>query len=120
MKVLIRVDASLEIGTGHVMRCLALSSTLRSIGARVEFICRKHEGHLAERIEIDGYGVHLLALDHDFKRGKSRLFHGDWLGAEQEEDAELCKLIIDEQKPDLLIVDHYAIDASWEVSSAVW
>jgi len=44
MRVVIRVDASLKMGTGHVMRCLTLAEVLKENEADVEFICRKHVG----------------------------------------------------------------------------
>ena len=49
--IVIRTDASLKIGTGHVMRCLTLASELKNLGAKVDFICRAHDGNLIERIK---------------------------------------------------------------------
>ena len=46
MRVVFRVDASLQIGIGHVMRCLTLAQALQEHGSNVEFICRKHKGSL--------------------------------------------------------------------------
>ena len=50
MKFLFRVDASLSIGTGHVMRCLALARKLKKNNCEIEFISRKHEGNLVKKI----------------------------------------------------------------------
>ena len=44
MKVAFRADASLQIGTGHVMRCLTLADALAARRADCQFICRAHEG----------------------------------------------------------------------------
>ena len=46
MRVVIRVDASIEIGSGHVIRCLTLAEILKENGVNVQFICRKHKGNL--------------------------------------------------------------------------
>ena len=51
MRVIFRVDASLQMGTGHVMRCLTLAQVLKENGADVEFICRKHKGNLIDKNE---------------------------------------------------------------------
>ena len=40
MKIGFRVDASYQIGTGHVVRCLALAQALSTKGGQVTFICR--------------------------------------------------------------------------------
>ncbi len=66
MKVVIRVDASLQIGTGHVMRCLTLAEALKQQGAKVEFICREHEGNLLERIGLQGFNVYPLTQISNF------------------------------------------------------
>ena len=50
MVVIFRTDASLMIGSGHVMRCLALAEILRKYGAEVEFVCRIYEGDLIDLI----------------------------------------------------------------------
>ena len=60
MKIVFRVDASLKMGTGHVMRCLTLAQALKDNGAKVEFICRKHEGSLINKIRSNGFVVHEL------------------------------------------------------------
>lgn len=112
--IVIRTDASLKIGTGHVMRCLTLASELKNLGAKVDFICRAHDGNLIERIQQDGYVVHSLAIDPLFQESQSSLYHADWLGATQNEDAKLCKSILDKLNADWVIVDHYSIDIKWE------
>ena len=57
MKVFFRTDASLQIGSGHVMRCLTLAHTLRERGADCRFVCRAHEGNMLERIRHEGFKV---------------------------------------------------------------
>lgn len=107
MKAIFRCDASLKMGTGHVMRCLSLADTLQRHGATCQFISRAHPGHLFDLIASKGYVVHDLAHD---------TAHAGWLGASQEAEAQACLAILAEHHPDWLIVDHYALDDSWEVA----
>lgn len=60
LSVAFRVDASLDIGTGHVMRCLTLADALAARGAVCRFICREHPGHLIEHIRSKGYPVQVI------------------------------------------------------------
>jgi UDP-2,4-diacetamido-2,4,6-trideoxy-beta-L-altropyranose hydrolase len=121
MKVVFRSDASLQIGTGHVMRCLTLADALVSKGADCQFICRAHEGNLIEFIRGKGYVAHSLpiapATDADSTApclDAPDLVHSHWLGATQAQDAAACAHILQELRPDWLIVDHYALDSRWE------
>lgn len=122
MKVLFRADASLQIGTGHVMRCLTLADALTALGSDCQFICREHQGNLIELIRSKGYITHVLparaASVHAEAPGawKSLPPHAQWLGTSQEEDAKACEQILIELRPDWLVVDHYALDARWEVA----
>ena len=62
MRVIFRVDASLQMGTGHVMRCLTLAHALKENRADIEFICRKQEGNLIDKIRSNGFVVHELEI----------------------------------------------------------
>lgn len=114
MNVLIRVDASFEIGTGHVMRCLVLAEALREKGGHCRFVCRTHPGHLIDRIRQRGYEVHVLPHRAGWQPTENTPVHIAWLGADWITDAEETKVGAGETAPDWLIVDHYAIDARWE------
>jgi len=123
MKVCIRADASLQIGTGHVMRCLTLAEALKEKSAQVEFICREGEGNLIDLIQGKGFKVHTLSTienDSEVLKATSRtsentLNHAHWLGATPQQDADECKIILKKISPDWLIVDHYAIDEAWQM-----
>ncbi len=60
MQIAFRTDASLQIGSGHVMRCLTFADALRAKGARCHFISRAHPGHLMEVIRHRGYMIDSL------------------------------------------------------------
>jgi len=119
MKAVFRTDASLNIGTGHVMRCLTLADALRLKGVECHFICREHSGNLINRIRSRGYQAHLLPLSRvsDLDPDKTDITtsaHSHWLGVSQEQDAQDCTHILQHVRPDWLIVDHYALDVQWE------
>lgn len=101
MKVAIRADASTDIGSGHVTRCLTLAHALRARGAEALFICRSLAGHHADRIVAEGFRVALLP---------------DSEGADLGRDAELTLAALSDADfvPDWLVVDHYSLAAEWE------
>ncbi len=109
-----RVDASVEIGSGHVMRCLTLARALREHGIQCAFICREHEGHLGELIKKNGFGLFLLPteIESDLQTD-SGLAHSNWLHCSIDMDVKQTRQVLPE-KIDYLIVDHYALDARWE------
>lgn len=118
MRVAIRTDASLDIGTGHVMRCLTLAQELKEKGAEVVFVCRAHSGHMMQVISQYGFSVELLPLT-DVRYVKSdndvSLLHEEWLGVSWERDAEETNnFLVQSGSYDWLVVDHYAIDDRWE------
>ena len=87
-RIVFRADASLEIGTGHVMRCLALADALRERGAECDFVCEALPGDRTDEIRRRGFGVWPL--------------NGDW------------PYFKNRANPHFLIVDHYGLDRRWE------
>jgi UDP-2,4-diacetamido-2,4,6-trideoxy-beta-L-altropyranose hydrolase len=118
MKIVFRVDASLQIGTGHVMRCLTLADALRERGAHCTFICRPHAGHLLELIAQRGHLAAALPQLQDQEQGAlvlaSEPAHAAWLGTGWDDDTQDTLRSLDDGVVDWLIVDHYALDHRWE------
>jgi UDP-2,4-diacetamido-2,4,6-trideoxy-beta-L-altropyranose hydrolase len=115
-RVIFRTDASTEIGSGHVMRCLTLADALARSGVESQFICREHPGHLLEAIRRRGHRVTSLpaATAAVAKDTAGVPAHSAWLGVNWEQDAVETAAAIKDQSADWLVVDHYALDARWE------
>ena len=86
-RILIRTDASVLIGSGHLMRCLTLADQLCSAGAEVAFAC--YDDLDGSAAQIIGKRYPLIRLD-DPQPGT-----------------------LPGGTADLLIVDHYGIDHLW-------
>jgi UDP-2,4-diacetamido-2,4,6-trideoxy-beta-L-altropyranose hydrolase len=117
MYVVIRADASVQIGSGHVIRCLTLAESLRDFGATVEFIARSHSGNLNDLVSKKGFKVHSLVVKNESysQLRKSSSGYEQWLGVQQKIDAdETAQVLTRKNKIDWLIVDHYALDRFWE------
>ncbi len=121
MRIIFRTDASVQIGIGHVMRCITLADALKAKGGECKFICREHEGNLIEQIRQRGHVAVSLPIDlgnlanHNVKE-RGVLSHASWLGTDWTIDAAQTKVIAGETEVDWLIVDHYALDIRWEQS----
>jgi UDP-2,4-diacetamido-2,4,6-trideoxy-beta-L-altropyranose hydrolase len=114
-----RADASLQIGTGHVMRCLTLADALSHRGARCSFVCRPHPGHLLALIVQRGHqALALPDLHQGAQPNRYGTAHGHWLGTDWATDAQDTQQALSAhtggQPVDWLVVDHYALDARWE------
>lgn len=115
-RIAFRTDASIQIGTGHVMRCLTLADALTEQGAECTFISRAHEGNLNGLIAARGHQVLALpaAGDPVDDRPNATPAHGHWLGTGWVQDADQTLRALGGILMDWLVVDHYALDARWE------
>lgn len=113
MKIVFRVDSSLQIGSGHLMRCLTLAERLKKEnGSDVYFIIRDLSGNLIELVKQKKITVFELP---QVEPGEALAGYAKWLTVTQEQDAaETIASIEIIGKPDILIIDSYAIDITWE------
>lgn len=123
MLVVFRVDASFDIGTGHVMRCITLAKAMHERDFDVLFLCRNHAGNMVDYIAEQGLDVLVLGSDEIHKKSEhdNHLAHSAWLGVKESVDAEQSSDVIKQwlilkqaSKVDLLVIDHYGLDRVWE------
>lgn len=103
MQICFRLDSSIQIGTGHLMRSLTLAEQLRQQGVAVCFALRKDEGQATQFLRERCFTVLELPTDVDAP-------------LVEREDARHFIQVIQEMKLQLdwVIVDHYQLGAVWE------
>ena len=118
MKVAIRADASAQIGTGHLMRCLTLADALAGLGAETIFLCAPASASWRYLVEARGHRCLALALEMAVRPAledstQAPLDHSAWLPWGQTADAAAVRAALSTDV-DWMVVDHYALDARWE------
>src|ERR1035437_405447 len=130
LRIAFRTDASLQMGSGHVMRCLTLADALKAQGAQCQFISRAHPCNLIEVIRQRGYMVNILVAPVQQAQAAIKNIaatvqgaqqkpphepaHAAWLGSTWQADAQETTVVLATLQPDWLVVDHYALDQRWE------
>lgn len=98
--VVFRADATNNIGTGHLMRCLILADELLKHSYTSIFVVKDLHSDLIQYINTRGFQVILI--------------NGEDISIEQDATTtiEFVSGLIN--KPKWIIVDHYGIDYRWE------
>ena len=73
--VLIRADATPRMGTGHVMRCLALAQAARRAGVNVHMLCRIGVAWVRERLAREAIPIHFVAGEPSEQERPEELLH---------------------------------------------
>lgn len=95
--LLIRADASSEVGTGHVMRTIALAQAWRRRGGQARFLCSRCPESLRRRVEASGFPLTCLAVEP---------------GGEEDRAALLREIAADPQSR--LVLDGYIFDREYQ------
>ncbi|MEL6706958.1 MAG: UDP-2,4-diacetamido-2,4,6-trideoxy-beta-L-altropyranose hydrolase [Pseudomonadota bacterium] len=112
--MLFRVDASQEMGTGHVCRCLALAHALRTQGEEVAFVTRALGLDTHGVIESEGFRVlATLPRPGGAFAPDPAISHSVWGQVPQDQDAVETVEAARNWAPDWVVVDSYAFDARW-------
>jgi UDP-2,4-diacetamido-2,4,6-trideoxy-beta-L-altropyranose hydrolase len=93
MRVLIRSDSSLQIGSGHIYRCMALADHLRQKGHNVDFSCALLEGNLISLLKESGFEV-----------------------IPSPQATDMPRLALSHAKYDFTVIDHYEIECDAEMA----
>lgn len=126
-RILFRADAGLEIGTGHIIRCLTLADSLLrqgdgarlSTGAESIFVTRAHAGHVIPAITERGHQVITLPgnTGQPYGNHPAAPAHARWLEADWRADAAATRAALNETGARWLVMDHYALDAQWQAAA---
>lgn len=120
--LIIRADAGTRMGSGHLMRCLALGQAWQAAGGEVVFITACCNDGLLGRLRQEGFSLHTLAAPHpdpaDWKYTKGILvtYPDAWLVLDGYHFDEVYQQRVKEAGHRLLVIDdmaqlkHYCAD----------
>lgn len=100
MRIVFRADASREMGSGHIMRCLTLADSLAAMGARCSFAVSPGSQETVPALAEAGYDLiklEVAAADEAEELRQHRPHGVDWL-----------------------VVDHYGRDRTFEAACRPW
>lgn len=112
MKIYFRTDASVHIGSGHVMRCLSLAESFKKKGHDVVFVMRMQLGDLCDYAESRGFGVERLPKISEPKLPDNTADYQAWLQVSLLDDAQ--DFLLAASDAEVIVIDHYGISAQWE------
>lgn len=120
--VVFRTDSSRSIGYGHVMRCLTLAMALKQQGCQCYFICRDLLNNHSALVEQHGFVLVLLPRDTYLspENDTSEPRHCSLLETSWQHDISQCVSHFNVIKPDIIVVDHYALDEKWETQAKAY
>jgi len=109
-----RVDASVQMGSGHIMRCLTLADQLKKNGADVQFFCRNFQDQMNAIVKERGYKLNLLVVPSEkYEETKDEFPYAKWLEVTWQKDVEDTINAMGREVCDWMIIDHYGIDYRW-------
>src|SRR5271163_4979085 len=100
--LLIRCDASVAIGTGHVMRCLALAQAWQDAGGRAAFACADLPDSLVQRLSTERCDLYR--------------FESAPASSREANDAQETLRIANVARPQWLVLDGYDFGPNYQMA----
>ena len=113
LKILFRADASVQQGTGHIMRCLVIADELRKRGHECIFVTQPFLPTFLSKIEDHQHRLVFLKNKMELANDSMNNEYSVWLGRPIIFDALETLDVVRYERPDIIITDHYAINATW-------
>jgi UDP-2,4-diacetamido-2,4,6-trideoxy-beta-L-altropyranose hydrolase len=113
-RLVIRADAGAQIGTGHLLRCLALAQAWKDAGGEVTFVTACQNEGLLSRLQDEAFKLHIIPVSHpdpdDWKHMRMVLegFAGAWVVLDGYHFDEDYQLNVKETAHRLLVTDGLA------------
>lgn len=105
-----RADASDQLGSGHVVRCLAMANVMKDRGHEVSFLSQSLPENLAALVLQQGFALHCLPIAPScVAESPDARWHDD-------ASHSAAALSAMQSMVDWLVVDHYALDRRWELA----
>lgn len=95
--LIIRADADARIGTGHLMRSLALGQAWKDAGGRIIFITSCADEWLLQRLRSEGFTVHRLGRPYP-----------------DDQDWGMTERLLSENPNSWLVLDGYHFDSDYQ------
>ncbi len=114
MNLVIRSDANEKIGTGHLMRCLALAQAWKDTGGQVVFITACQSESLLQRLREEKFDVHVLnhpypdSSDWDYTKNILAAYPSAWVVLDGYHFNEVYQQRVKEAGHRLLVIDDIA------------
>ncbi|MCP4370277.1 MAG: UDP-2,4-diacetamido-2,4,6-trideoxy-beta-L-altropyranose hydrolase [Deltaproteobacteria bacterium] len=110
MNIIFRTDASKEIGTGHLMRCLAFAQGMKGKGDDVVFITHCNNEKLLRKISKESFKIYSLRKPTDSDEIKEILEkeNADWVILDGYHFSSEYQRLIKDKGYRLLVVDDFA------------
>jgi UDP-2,4-diacetamido-2,4,6-trideoxy-beta-L-altropyranose hydrolase len=109
--LIIRADASPEIGIGHVMRCLAIAQSWEERVGQARFACARIMPALSHRLSLEGFAVDLIGSEPEKKSDSKE--SDSLIDSGSAADAEQLSHLARKYQAKAIVFDGYRFDADY-------